>query len=80
MGWPDTFARPEFAQRQRAYQSAMRLRNIYTPQVVIGGHRQLSGAADHRAQHQRDDGDREAAAGRGETIHHEISVLIRPYG
>lgn len=45
MGWPDTFARPEFAQRQRAYQSAMRLRNIYTPQVVIGGHRQLSGAA-----------------------------------
>ena len=31
-------------------------------------------------QRQRDDGDREAAAGRGETIHHEISVLIRPYG
>ena len=44
LGWPDTFARPEFAQRQRAYQSAMRLRNVYTPQVVIDGRRQVSGA------------------------------------
>ena len=44
LGWPDTFAKPEFAQRQRAYQSAMRLRNVYTPQVVIDGRRQLSGA------------------------------------
>lgn len=44
LGWPDTFAKPEFAQRQRAYQSAMRLRNVYTPQVVIDGHRQMSGA------------------------------------
>ena len=44
LGWPDTFARPEFADRQRAYQSAMRLRNVYTPQVVIDGRRQMSGA------------------------------------
>jgi len=44
MGWPDTFARPEFAQRQRAYQTAMRLRGVYTPQVVIDGRRQVSGA------------------------------------
>jgi len=44
LGWPDTFARPEFAVRQRAYQSAMRLRNVYTPQVVIDGRRQVSGA------------------------------------
>jgi hypothetical protein len=44
LGWPDTFARPEFAQRQRDYQSAMRLRNVYTPQVVIDGRRQVSGA------------------------------------
>ncbi len=44
LGWPDTFARPEFAQRQRGYQSAMRLRTIYTPQVVIDGRRQVSGA------------------------------------
>ena len=44
LGWPDTFAKPEFAQRQRAYQAAMRLRNVYTPQVVIDGRRQMSGA------------------------------------
>ena len=43
-GWPDTFARPEFAQRQRAYRAALKLRNIYTPQVVIDGHRQVSGS------------------------------------
>jgi len=42
-GWPDTFAKPEFAQRQRAYRRAMRLRNVYTPQVVIDGRRQVSG-------------------------------------
>jgi len=44
LGWADTFARPEFAQRQRAYQSALRLRGVYTPQVVIAGRRQVSGA------------------------------------
>lgn len=44
LGWADTFARPEFAQRQRAYQSALRLRGVYTPQVVIDGRRQVSGA------------------------------------
>lgn len=43
-GWPDTFAKPEFTQRQRAYRSALRLRNVYTPQVVIDGRRQVSGA------------------------------------
>jgi hypothetical protein len=44
LGWEDTFARPEFESRQRAYQAAMRLRNVYTPQVVIDGRRQMSGA------------------------------------
>ncbi len=44
LGWQDTFARPEFEARQRAYQAAMRLRNVYTPQVVIDGRHQMSGA------------------------------------
>lgn len=43
LGWPDTFARPEFAERQNAYRSAMRLRNVYTPQVIINGHLQVPG-------------------------------------
>jgi hypothetical protein len=42
LGWEDTFARPEFAQRQRAYRRPLRVRNVSTPQVVIDGRRQLT--------------------------------------
>lgn len=42
LGWPDTFAKPEFAQRQRAYRRPLRVRDVSTPQVVIDGRRQLS--------------------------------------
>ena len=45
LGWSDTFARPEFTQRQRDYRRALRLRNVSTPQVVIDGRRQVPGAA-----------------------------------
>nr|WP_314122100.1 DUF1223 domain-containing protein [uncultured Brevundimonas sp.] len=44
LGWSDTFARPEFSQRQRAYRAALRQRGVSTPQVVIDGRRQVSGA------------------------------------
>ena len=44
LGWEDTFARPEFAQRQRAYRKPLRLRDVSTPQVVIDGRRQVAGA------------------------------------
>lgn len=44
LGWPDTFARPEFAERQRDYRTALKIRNVYTPQVVIDGRRQVSGS------------------------------------
>ena len=40
LGWRDTFARPEFSERQRAYQQALRLRGLYTPQAVIDGRRE----------------------------------------
>lgn len=43
LGWKDTFARPEFTERQRAYQAAMKLRDVYTPQVVVDGTIQMSG-------------------------------------
>ncbi len=36
-GWKDTFARPEFAARQRLYQKAAGLREGYPPQVVVDG-------------------------------------------
>lgn len=44
LGWQDSFARPEFVERQRAYVRAFGLREVYTPQVVIGGRTQLSGS------------------------------------
>lgn len=44
LGWEDTFARPEFAQRQRDYRRSLRLRDISTPQVVIDGRREVAGA------------------------------------
>lgn len=43
-GWKDTFAKPEFAQRQRAYARPLRQRAVSTPQVVIDGRRTLPGA------------------------------------
>lgn len=43
LGWPDTFARPEFAERQRAYARKLAIREVYTPQIVIDGRVQASG-------------------------------------
>lgn len=43
LGWEDSFARPEFVERQRAYVRAFGLREVYTPQVVVGGRTQVSG-------------------------------------
>ena len=44
LGWEDTFARPEFAQRHPAYRRSLRLRDVSKPQVVIDGRRQVAGA------------------------------------
>ena len=42
LGWNDTFARPEFSDRQRVYARALRTRGRFTPQLVLDGSRQLS--------------------------------------
>jgi hypothetical protein len=44
LGWKDTFAKPEFARRQRLYDRHFGVRDVYTPQVVVGGGAQVSGA------------------------------------
>lgn len=41
LGWRDTFARPEFTERQRGYRQALGQRSVSTPQIVIDGQRQL---------------------------------------
>ncbi|WP_091735529.1 DUF1223 domain-containing protein [Phenylobacterium immobile] len=43
LGWSDTFAKPEFAERQKAYVASFALREPYTPQVVVNGRRQAGG-------------------------------------
>lgn len=42
LGWTDTFAQPEFDDRQRAYSRALRSRGRVTPQLVLNGARQLN--------------------------------------
>jgi hypothetical protein len=42
LGWSDTFAEPEFSSRQRDFARTLRFRAPYTPQLIIGGVRQVS--------------------------------------
>ena len=44
LGWADTFAKPEFAQRQKAYVAKLALREPYTPQVIVDGATQTAGS------------------------------------
>jgi len=44
LGWTDTFARPEFTQRQRDYARGLGNGNVYTPQVVLNGRADLVGS------------------------------------
>lgn len=44
LGWADTFAQPEFDNRQRAYSRSLRTRAPFTPQLIIDGMRQTSAA------------------------------------
>jgi len=43
LGWTDTFAQPEFAERQKAYVAKLALREPYTPQVIVNGRAQAPG-------------------------------------
>jgi hypothetical protein len=42
LGWKDTFARPEFAERQRAYARRFGVAEVFTPQVVVDGRSQTA--------------------------------------
>lgn len=43
LGWTDTFAKPEYAERQKAYVTRLKLREPYTPQVVVDGREEAQG-------------------------------------
>jgi hypothetical protein len=42
LGWRDTFARPEFADRQTSYSDRLRVRGRFTPQLIFNGAAQVS--------------------------------------
>ena len=44
LGWKDTFAKPEFTARQWDYAHGLHNANVYTPQIVVNGKRDLVGA------------------------------------
>lgn len=44
LGWEDRLADPIFTQRQRDYRQRMRLRSIYTPQMIVNGTNQFVGS------------------------------------
>lgn len=44
IGWPDTFALPQFTARQEAYMRAAGGNRVYTPHMVVGGKDHLIGA------------------------------------
>lgn len=43
LGWTDTFAKPEYSERQKAYVTRLKLREPYTPQVVVDGRQEIQG-------------------------------------
>lgn len=45
LGWDDTFAKPEFAERQKRYNRVLGHRGPYTPQVVYSGRLHGSGVS-----------------------------------
>lgn len=44
LGWSDTLASPENTRRQSDYASALGLRSVYTPQMVVNGRVHLKGS------------------------------------
>jgi hypothetical protein len=44
LGWRDPFSSPLFSARQQDYGQAMRMKDVYTPQMVINGQTQIIGS------------------------------------
>jgi hypothetical protein len=49
LGWHDRFASPDNTARQQAYAHAFGRRDVYTPQMIVGGTEQFTGSDGDRA-------------------------------
>ena len=45
LGWKDTFGKPEFTERQYAYETTLGERGPFTPQIVVNGHNSMVGGS-----------------------------------
>lgn len=86
IGWVDPFSQPAFTERQQAYARQFGLKNIYTPQAVIGGRsecvgsdaNQLRGFLEHERARGRQAGLRVWASVEDRTAQVAIVVAGRP--
>ena len=92
LGWKDTFAQPEFSQRQRDFDKRFGLKDVYTPQIIVEGEGQASGDSpadvealikDARRSPERGpeivpraDGTVAVGAGRGASERHSLTVWL----
>ena len=44
LGWKDQFSNANFSKRQKIYASYLKIRSIYTPQVIVNGQTELVGS------------------------------------
>lgn len=51
LGWKDTFAKPAFTERQRAYARFLKANGVFTPEVVIGGRLSAVGSSRDEIEH-----------------------------
>jgi len=83
LGWRDTFAKPAFTDRQRAYADRLKVRSLTTPEFVVDGVREASGADSDTIDHLIDSQDQDPpAAPRIRLLRHgarvEIGAGVKP--
>lgn len=78
LGWKDSFAKPEFNQRQRDYAETFNLRGPYTPQAVVDGCVQTTGKVSSKKVKEKLDA---ARAPHGPVIDYSVdfgSITLQP--
>jgi hypothetical protein len=80
LGWTDRFSSPEFTQRQREYGRAMKLRSMYTPQMVVDGREEFVGSDEATARKSIEQAAKEQKANvqlttEGNRVHVRVSNL-----
>lgn len=67
LGWPDTLAKTEYSERQRAYAARRGDRSVYTPQMVINGEEHVIGSHEQEVR---------AAINRAEPFSASVSLKV----